>query len=483
MIHFGTDGWRAVISEEFTFENLRKVTQAVADWAREEQAKDDMVFVVGFDTRFLSDRYAMEVARVLASNGIRVLLSKADTPTPVISQAIVQHGADGGVMITASHNPPRYNGFKLKAAYGGAASPDVCRQVEARLADNEARNRPVALEDVSALVAEGRIQRFDPMPGYREHLKRIVDFDALRSARLRVMVDPMYGAGRLVLAQMLADLGMEVVEIHNELNPGFGGLHPEPIARYLGDLIRQVPAGGFDLGVATDGDADRIGAVAADGRFLSPHAILSLLLWYLVERRGLSGAVVKTVSTTRMLDRQARHYGLPLFETPVGFNHIADLMLTNDVLLGGEESGGISVRGHVPEGDGILVALLLVEMVAREGRPLGDLWDDLQRRFGPFFYARHDARIEVFDGGRYDKQGLIERLTQSPPASLGGLDVVGVSAKDGVKYALADDSWLLIRPSGTEPVLRIYAEATSEELVGRLLEEGQRLGLGVVAAA
>jgi alpha-D-glucose phosphate-specific phosphoglucomutase len=481
-IHFGTDGWRAVISDEFTFENVRKVTQAIADELLTKSPSASPTYVVGFDTRFLSDRYAIEVARVLAGNGVRVLLCKADAPTPVVSYAIVAHHADGGVMITASHNPPRYNGLKLKAAYGGSAPPQVCRQVEARLIENEATGRAPHLADLNTAQAEGWIERFDPFPVYRQHLATLVDLDAIRGFSLRVMVDPMYGAGRVFLAELLREAGVEVTEIHGELNPGFGGLHPEPIARYLSQLMREVPAGRFDLGLATDGDADRIGAVTSDGRFVDPHAILALLLRYLVERRGLRGAVVKTVSTTQMLNRLAEKYSLPLLETPVGFNYIADLMIHRDVLIGGEESGGISIKGHIPEGDGLLIGMLLVEMVAREGKPLHRLLAELQDEIGPFYYARHDVRLdEGPTAAPLDKKNLVSLLSQNSPTQLAGIPVSGIDCQDGIKYILQDGSWLLIRPSGTEPILRIYAEASSPEIVHRLLGEGQRLGTQIEA--
>jgi alpha-D-glucose phosphate-specific phosphoglucomutase len=479
-IHFGTDGWRAVISDEFTFENVRKVTQAIADTVWADRPSAAPTYVVGFDTRFLSDRYAIEVARVLAGNGIRVLLCKADAPTPVVSYAVVAFQAAGGVMITASHNPPRYNGLKLKAAYGGSASSDACHRVEAQLAANDKAGRAPRPADFRQAQADGMIERFDPFPTYCQHLARLIALDVIGRSHLRVMVDPMYGAGRVFLAKMLRDAGLDVVEIRGELNPGFGGVHPEPIARYLEQLMREVPAGRFDLGLATDGDADRIGAVAPDGRFVDPHTILALLLRYLVERRGLSGAVVKTVSTTQMLNRLAEKYGLPLHETPVGFNHIADLMMTRDILIGGEESGGISIKGHIPEGDGLLTGMLIVEMVAKEGKSLGQLLADLQSEVGPFYYARNDVRLEEQgQSASYDKQALVARLSHSLPAQLAGAAVTGVNGQDGVKYLLADGSWLLIRPSGTEPILRIYAEARTPEAVGRLLAEGQALGMAV----
>lgn len=474
-IHFGTDGWRAVISDEFTFANVRKVSQAIADVllmgaAARNDATEPLVCVVGFDTRFLSDRYAMEVARVLAANGIRVLLTKADSPTPMVSHAVVANRAAGGVMITASHNAPRYNGIKLKAAYGGSAPASQCRQVEQRIAENEHSGREPRTMDFETAQAQGLITRFNPFPSYRKHLQTLVDFAIIQRGGLRAVVDPMYGSGRVYLAQLLREAGVEVTEIRGEMNPGFNGIHPEPIARYLGLLMAEVQARDCDLGLATDGDADRIGAVSPSGRFVDPHNILALALRYLVEVRGWRGTVVKTVSTTQLLNRLAAKYSLPLYETPVGFNHIGELMVRDNVLIGGEESGGISIHGHIPEGDGVLMALLLTEIVAHYGRSLDALVAELQSELGPFVYARRDVRVPPFS-----KAELVARLTEHPPTTLAGLAVTRLGTEDGVKYLFADDSWLLIRPSGTEPVLRIYAEAHTPQTVEALLDAGLAL--------
>lgn len=480
-IQFGTDGWRAVISDTFTFANVRRVAQAIADVVNEQVAAGDTPaaprrMVVGFDTRFLSDRYAREVACVLAANGFQVDLTHADTPTPAVSYAIVAHRAAGGVMITASHNPPRYNGIKFKAAYGGSASPGDCTRVEARLLENEAAGRVPLSMDFDEAQATGAIHRFDPRPGYRAHLATLVDFETIRRANLRVVVDAMYGAGRGYLADYLQQAGAEVLELRGEMNPGFNGIHPEPIARYLQPLATEMSHGSWQLGLATDGDADRIGAMAPGGRFIDPHVIMALSLRYLVQQRQQRGMIVKTVSTTQMLNRMADTYGLELRETPVGFNHISDLMMTHDVLIGGEESGGISIKGHIPEGDGVLMGLLLAEMVAVNGGDFAALLADLVREVGAFYYARNDFHLKPV-GGRppFTKAAMVERLTQPPPTELGGTAVARVGINDGVKFVLADDSWLLIRPSGTEPVLRMYAEAHSPELVQSLLRAGETL--------
>jgi alpha-D-glucose phosphate-specific phosphoglucomutase len=473
-IKFGTDGWRAVISDTFTFANLRLVAQAVADYVMEESGNGQPEVVVGFDTRFLSDRYAAEVARVLAGNHIVAWLTRADAPTPAISYAVRHKQATAGVMITASHNPPRYNGLKLKAAFGGAALPEQADRVEAHLLRNQEIARGPNVMDYQTALDQDLIRRFDPAWAYYEHLSHLIDLDVISDGELRVVTDAMYGSGRKCIADMLARTRCRVHQIRDEMNPGFGGIHPEPIARYLSALGAAIQSYHADLGLATDGDADRIGAMDANGNFVDPHHIFALALRYLVEQRGWRGAVVKSVSTTRLVDRLAARYGLPLVETPVGFNHIADHMLNGDVLIGGEESGGISIQGHIPEGDGILMGLLLLEVVSAAGVPLHELIARLQADVGPACYARRDMLLRR----PVAKAEMVTRLTQEPPAALGGQTVREVETVDGVKYLLADDSWLLIRPSGTEPVLRVYAEAPSAEMVGELLAYGQHVAGG-----
>ncbi len=483
-IHFGTDGWRAVISDTFTFNNLRLVTQAIADavatdgWLNgtgSHLMPNPRVMVVGFDTRFLSDRYAAEAARVLAANGFTVHLAQADAPTPAISYAVRHLNAIGGIMITASHNAPRYNGVKLKAAFGGSASPEQCRKVEVYLNDNEAQARGPNLMEFEQARQLNLIQRFNPIPAYADHLRRLIDFDLIAENPQRIVVDSMYGSGRGVIRSILQGTGCEVFEIRGEMNPGFGGVHPEPISRYLGALAGAISTGAGSFGLATDGDADRIGAMDERGNFVDPHKIMALALRYLVKKRGWQGSVVRTVSTTRMIDRLARKYGLTLHETPVGFNHIADYMLKEDVLIGGEESGGISFKGHIPEGDGILMGLLIVEMVADSGGSLVDLVEDLLTDVGPAFYERRDLRLKH----PIAKDKMTARLQNEAPAQIGGEAIIEVSTRDGVKYILADDSWLLIRPSGTEPVLRVYAEGRSVEMVKELLKYGEGVATSV----
>ncbi len=484
-IHFGTDGWRAVISDTFTFHNLRMVSQAIADAVRADDWNaypgaannpDPNTMVVGFDTRFLSDRYAIEVARVLAANGFTVYLTQSDAPTPAISYTVRAMNASGGVMITASHNAPRYNGVKLKASYGGAALAEQSRRVEVYLNDNEGRARGPNLMDYDQARQAGLIQRSNPLPAYFEHLRTLIDFDAIADAPPRVVTDSMHGSGRGVIRAILQGTGCEVHEIRGEMNPGFGGVHPEPIARYLGALASAISTGMGTLGLATDGDADRIGAMDERGNFVDPHKIMALALKHLVEQRGWRGPVVRTVSTTRMVDRLAQRYGLPVYETPVGFNHIADYMLRENVLIGGEESGGISFQGHIPEGDGILMGLLLVEMVAVHRTSLYEMVEALLADVGPAHYRRTDLRLRH----PVSKAVITTQLAEGAPSQIGGQRVNEVRTTDGVKYLLADDSWLLIRPSGTEPVLRVYAEGRSSEIMEAMLSYGEQVAQRIV---
>ena len=479
-IQFGTDGWRAVISDTFTFQNLRQVTQAIADavasdeWLNNSHSgpkPDPRRMVVGFDTRFLSDRYAVEASRVLAANGYKVYLTSADIPTPAVSYSVRHLGAIAGLMITASHNAPRYNGVKLKAAYGGSAVSEQCRRVEVYLTDNEARGRGPNLMDYEQARDVGLIERFNPTPSYYDHLRTLIDFDAIADNPQHLVVDSMFGSGRGQIKGILQGSGCEVIEVRGEMNPGFGGIHPEPIAHYLGALAGAIAAGHGRLGIATDGDGDRLGAMDGRGQFVDPHRIMALALKHLVEKRGWQGKIVKTVSTSQMINRLGEKYGLEVIETPVGFNYIADWMLRDDVLIGGEESGGISFKGHIPEGDGILMGLLLVEIVATADKPLDELVADLLNEVGPVHYTRLDLRLSR----PIQKERMVKELAETAPVEISGISVNDINTMDGIKYLLEDDSWLLIRPSGTEPVLRIYAEASEPERVKALLDHGRSI--------
>jgi alpha-D-glucose phosphate-specific phosphoglucomutase len=479
MISFGTDGWRAVIADTFTFANLRLVAQAVADSINDQHSNGHTPeVVIGYDTRFLSDRFAIETARVMAGNGIVAWLSRADASTPAVSYNVREKGAAAGIVITASHNPPRYNGFKLKAPYGGSATKQQAKLVEQQLRLMEREARGPNIMDYQRGLDMGLIRRFDPTWVYYQHLSELVDLDKISDCELKVVTDAMYGAGRGSLPTLLSRTRTHVTEIRGDMNPGFGGIHPEPIMRYMTDLNAAVQREHADVGLATDGDADRIGAIDGHGHFVDPHHIFALVLRHLVENKRLAGDVVKTISTTFMIGNMAEQYGLNLHETPVGFNYIADLMMSNDVLIGGEESGGISVRGHIPEGDGVLMGLLLLEVMAYAGAPLHELVADLQQQFGPACYGRDDVRLSR----QLVKRDVVKFLEDNAPATLIGESVERVNTLDGIKYYLADDSWLLIRPSGTEPVLRIYAEARSADDVQALLQAGGEMGQQVIAA-
>jgi phosphomannomutase len=397
------------------------------------------------------------------------MLAHADAPTPAISYAVKQQRAIAGVMITASHNAPRYNGVKLKGAFGGSALPEQCRRVEIYINDNEQQARGPNLMDFKKAREAGLILKFNPLPAYFDHVRTLINTEIIADNPQRFVVDAMYGSGRGVIKSFLQGTGCEIVEIRGEMNPGFGSVHPEPITKYLGALASAVSSGVGNFGVVTDAMDER-------GTFVDPHKIMALSLKYLVEKRGWIGAVVRTVSTTRMIDRLAKRYGLKLYETPVGFNHIADYMMSEDVLIGGEESGGISFKGHIPEGDGPVMGLLLVEMIAQSGKTLHGLVQDLLEDVGPAHYERTDLRLSR----PVAKAEMTDFLTKQAPAEIGGEQVSEVSQRDGIKYIMGDDSWLLIRPSGTEPVLRVYAEGRSHEMVKALLGYGEQVAKSVV---
>lgn len=458
-IKFGTDGWRGVIARDFTFDNLSRVAQATMDYLNRE-GLGEKGLVVGYDRRFLSRDFARRVAEVAAGNGIKVSLTEEYAPTPVISWAVRERGAGAGVMITASHNPPEYNGFKVKEAFGGSALPSTTRILEEIVAYNAEHNRRVLDLSYESAVARGLITCFDPCEAYFHQINRYVDLELIRNSGIRAVVDPMYGAGTGFISRLLGG----VDEIHNIDNPGFGGHPPEPIGEHLAELSALVRSGGYRVGLALDGDADRIGAIDENGDFFSSHCIFTVILRHLYEHKGLRGAVVKTVSTTRMVDLLAAKFELQLFETPIGFKHICEYMLTQDILMGGEESGGLGVKGHIPERDGILLGLLLLEAMAVSGKGLRQLLEETMQEIGHFCYRRIDRHI---DGAA--KEELILRMGHNTPAEIDDRRVVATNFSDGFKFIFENGDWLLIRPSGTEPVLRLYSEAGSQEQVDRLL--------------
>jgi len=464
-IKFGTDGWRGIIAGDFTFDNLSLVAQATMDYFNRDGSGNKGV-VIGYDRRFLSRDFARRVAEVAVGNGIQVRLTDGYAPTPVVSWAVRESGAGAGIMITASHNPPEYNGFKVKESFGGSARPATTRVLEEIVAYNVANNRRVVATPFEEALRKGAVELFDPSAGYFRQIGRYIDLDLIAKAAIPAVVDPMYGAGSGFLPRLMAGID----EIHSSENPLFGGQPPEPISEHLTELSRLLKSGKYRVGLALDGDADRIGAVDENGDFFSSHCIFTVILRHLIEHKRLRGGIVKTVSTTRMVDLLARKYDLPLFETPIGFKHICELMLSEDILMGGEESGGLGVKGHIPERDGILLGLLLLEAVAVNGKGLRQLLDETMDEIGHFSYRRIDRRIDSAD-----KEQLIMRLKAQPPAVIDGRQVVATNFSDGFKFIFENGDWLLIRPSGTEPVLRLYSEAGTPEQVDRLLRAGQCL--------
>ncbi len=472
-IKFGTSGWRGVIAEDFTFAGVRAVSRAIGEYVLVGGAgAARQGVVVGYDTRFLSEAFARQAAGVLTAQGIRVFLCGRDTPTPVIAYEILRRKAAGGIIVTASHNPPEYNGIKFSAAWGGPALPEATRQIEARanaiLTDDRAPEAPPrSLQDAEA---HGLLQGIDPRPDYLERLRQLVDLATLRRMRLKVVVDPLYGSARGYLDALLQDAGCEVSVLHAWRDPYFGGRSPEPSEDHLQELASRVVGTGAHLGLATDGDADRFGLVDGDGRFLEPNYFLGLLLHHLVKGRGWTGGVARSVATTHLVDAVARHLNIPVHETPVGFKYIGELIAQDRVVLGGEESAGLSVKGHVPEKDGILACLLAAELVAsRGGARLMDLLEELYAEVGTILTRRlnfHlDSRLLA---------GLSQRL-EDPPGRLANREVVQVNRLDGVKLILEDGSWLLLRPSGTEPVVRLYAEASTERELDGIIAAGKAL--------
>lgn len=464
-IKFGTDGWRGVIARDFTFETLSRVAQATMDYLNRE-GLGNKGLVIGYDRRFMSQDFARRVAEIAAGNYIHVLLTEDYAPTPAVSWSVRETGAGAGIMITASHNPPEYNGFKLKEAFGGSALPVTTRILEEIVAYNLENNRRVISVPYAEALKKGTIELFDPCEGYFHQISRYVDLDLIAKAGLKAVVDPMYGAGCGFIPRLLPG----VDEIHGTENPSFGGQPPEPIAQYLQELSALLKGGKYQVGLALDGDADRIGAVDENGDFFSSHCIFTVILRHLIEHKKLTGAVVKTVSTTRMVDLLAEKYGLELFETPIGFKHICELMLERDILIGGEESGGLGVKGHIPERDGILLGLLLLEAVAVSGKGLRQLLDETMDEIGHFYYQRIDRRIE--DSA---KAQLIEQLRAHPPAAIDGQRVTATNFSDGFKFIFESGDWLLIRPSGTEPVLRLYCEAGTPDQVERFLRQASMI--------
>ena len=472
-IRFGTDGWRAVIAQDFTFANLERVAQAYSDYLQRNIEKESLVdalnnsaaplVIIGYDRRFLSEQFAERAAEVLAGNELRIALFDEAVPTPVVSWAVKLNGAAGGVVITASHNPADFNGFKIKAPWGGSASPEITSNVESLLDARSPRRKSIATSDEREMLKAA-------IASYRAQIASYIDLERLKSAKMRVIVDPMHGVGGRWVESFLQDGALQTETIRAERDPLFGGINPEPIDRNLAALMARVKETNAMLGLATDGDADRVGAVNERGETMTMHEVVPLILLHLARQRKMTGGVVRTFSQSVLTKRIAQAHNLKLHDTPIGFKYIADLMLNEDILIGAEESGGIGVKGHIPERDGVLNCLLLLEAVVMMGKSPSEMVREMHREFGEFYFGRRDLHCEVRRG-----QELVLKLASQPPSQVAGYAVQGVETMDGTKLLFEDESWLLFRQSGTEPALRVYSEATSKAKVEALLNEGEQL--------
>ncbi|HTY45827.1 MAG TPA: phosphoglucomutase/phosphomannomutase family protein [Patescibacteria group bacterium] len=455
-IKFGTDGWRGIISDNFTFKNVRRVAQAVADYYN-RQTGNQARMAVGYDTRFLSKEYADAVTEVLAANGIEVTLSDRPVPTPALSFAVRRQKLTSGIMITASHNPGAYNGIKIKTSSGGAAGVEVTGEVENLIANPSPR---------PGSVNPAAVRRVDMSREYVKFLRSYVDLKKVKNATFKVLVDVMHGSGNGFIAEVLKGTKIKIEFARQEKNPGFGGLRPEPVVENLKATMERMKNEKFDLCLVLDGDADRIAAVVPGGEFVSPQKILGLLALHLHQDRGMNGGVVKTIVGTNLMDNLTTALGLKLYETPVGFKYISALMEKEDILVGGEEAGGMGFKNYIPERDGSLAGLMLLEMMVYRKKNMRKILDDMERQFGRYYYLREDLHIK---NPGMDVQGFKQTK------SLLGKDVVGVKDYDGVKLTLRDGSWLMFRGSGTEPIMRVYAEAQSLAKSRKLIELGVKM--------
>ena len=457
VIKFGTDGWRAIIAEDFTFANVRACAQGVASYLK-ETGLAQRGLVVGYDTRFASEEFAASVAEVMAGNGIKTYLASRHAPTPVVSYGVIERGAAGAVVITASHNPAQWNGFKYRPEYAGSAPQEVVEALERHIADDSARGVlcRMALEEARQ---QGLVESFDLAPPYFRHLQRLLDMDPLRNAGLRVVADYMHGAGGGYFNVLLEGGSTQVYPLRGERNPLFPGmLQPEPIAHNLEDLSDEVVHRGAAVGLALDGDGDRLGVVDETGRFLTTHQVFALLAWYLLEVRGHRGPLVKSITMTSMIERLGEVYGVPVHETPVGFKYLGPVMMAQDALAAGEESGGYAFRGHIPERDGVLSGLYLLDFMVRTGKSLSQLVEELHARVGHHLFQRQDLPFQPDQ-----REAIQSRVDQASPDALASIPVTSRDTPDGTRFRLEDGSWALIRFSGTEPLLRVYAEAPSQE--------------------
>jgi phosphomannomutase len=456
-IKFGTDGWRAIIADTFTVENVRVAAQATAEYLLTVPNTDRGVFI-GYDGRFLSDRFARAAAEVFAGNGLHVLLMDRPYPTPYISFEVRRRRLAGGIVITASHNPPAFNGFKVKAHFGGSATPSITTEIEKRLGKSAVK------------TSQGNIETVAPEPFYFEHLRSLVNWEKISASRLKVVVDSMHGSGDRILQTLLDGTSCVVETLRGNLDPLFGGVNPEPMMPQLEPLCARVVSSHSDVGLATDGDADRLGVVDERGVFLNTLTVLPLLLLHVYRTKGWRGSVVRTFSQSLIVPRIAERLGLQCHERPIGFKNIGELMLTEEVLIGGEESGGVGLSRHLPERDGTFVNLLILDLLATSGKTCTQLVRDMWQEFGEFHFDRRDLHVPVRSG-----RSVVDALRENPPKTFAGRPVLRVESLDGSKVFMEKDSWILFRQSGTEPLLRVYCEAPSPGDVQEILAAGVKL--------
>jgi alpha-D-glucose phosphate-specific phosphoglucomutase len=467
-IKFGTDGWRAVIANEFTFENVSRLTQAIADVINRRDADKKVSLVIGYDTRFMSRDFAHVIAEVLAANNIFVHMSSGVAATPIVSYMVKHLNLSGGIVVTASHNPSKFNGIKFKDFYGGPAHPDLTQAFEEAIDQT-----PIQKIGYQKAIEEGLIQESNFNDAYLEFLGTFLDLDKLRSSKWNIALDAMYGAGLTYFEDILGpNYAGKLQTIHADKNPSFGGVNPEPIDKNLKEL-QSLCQGEFDLGLATDGDGDRIGVIDDRGTFVFSHQLIALFILYLLESRGWSGAIAKSISTTSLIDAIAADKNLEVYETPIGFKYICSLMCEKDILLGGEESGGIGFKNHVPDRDGFLAGLLLIEMMNYYQLPLSKIIENMDSIYGHYYYDRLDVSYAI-----ENMDTILRRIPTLRKDFIEGQKVVKILDKDGIKHIFEDGSWMLIRASGTEPLLRIYAESKSKDLLRRLLQHGKKISLG-----
>jgi phosphoglucomutase len=466
-IQFGTSGWRAIVADDFTVRNIRIVCQGIAQFLR-QQKLGQQGLLIGYDARFLGEHFAKVAAEVMAAHGIPCLMCDQDTPTPVISYHVINRKLAGGLNISASHNPHEWNGIKFTPYWGGPALPETTKAIELRILPL-LHGEFIKWSPWERAEKEGMVRAFDPHPDYIKALEKQVDCDRIRNGRIRIIFDPLFGTARHYLAEFLRQAGAKMAVLHHWRDPYFGGARPEPIYETLHDLKETVRREGAHLGLATDGDGGRFGIVDTDGTWMQANHILAILLDYLIRSRQWTGAVARSVATSHLIDAVAAHHGLTVHETPVGFKYIGDLLAKGQIAFGAEESGGMSIKGHVPENDGILAGALIAEMAAFTGHTLQDLLHNLFERIGPLYTTRHDVPISE------PVRAQIKQVCDHPPSVFAGVELLHVNKLDGCKLVLPDGGWYLIRPSGTEPLIRCYGEAKTPGRLTEIIKAGREL--------